>query len=450
MLPSECQNIEWKESWRDDYLCEICAFANAQGGRLHIGRNDSGVVTGLPTKQCRKLSEDIPNKVRETMGLFVEVNLLEEDGREYLEIVVPEVSYPVNYHGKYLYRSGSTTQCLTGAFLTHFLHRKTGRLWDDMPVERVTPDDLDEESFESFRRRALQSRRMNEEDVALSRSELLEKLNLVDEDKRLKRAAVLLFHRRPERWFPGAWVKVGFFANNADILYQDEVHGSLLMQAERVIDLLYTKYMVAPISYEGMIRVERYPFPREAVREALYNALIHSDYVSNVPIQISVYKDRLYIFNKAALPPELTEEKLWGKHGSHPLNPALASTFFRAGYVESWGRGIEKMCRECEKIDAPEPTYDLSGGGVMICFRAAKVRASETSALALTDRQVALLSYLRIHPDATYEQTGLELNVSRKTVCREIAKMREAGILVRKGSIKNGEWMVKSAVEWCK
>ena len=69
----ESQNIEFKESWRDEYLKWICGFANAQGGRLYIGMCDNGEVCGV--ENAKKLMEDIPNKVRDTLGILVDVNL---------------------------------------------------------------------------------------------------------------------------------------------------------------------------------------------------------------------------------------------------------------------------------------------------------------------------------------------------------------------------------------
>lgn len=447
MFPAESQNTEWKESWNDDYLRWVCGFANAYGGCICIGKNDRGETVGLSAKECRKLCEDIPNKVRDTMGVMVDVNLLEENGKRYVEIVVPPVSYPVNYKGEYHYRSGSTKQRLTGAYLTHFLLKKTGVRWDAVPVEGVTAADLDEESFRMFQERALHTHRMTPEDLALSREELLDKLNLL-ENGQLKRAALLLFHRRPERWFTGAWVKIGYFESNAEIAYQDELHGSLMMLAERVIDLLYTKYMRAPITYDGVIRVEKYPFPKDAVREALYNALIHADYSAGIPIQISVYKDKLYIFNKAQLEPEWTEAKLWGKHGSNPFNPSLAGAFFRAGYVESWGRGIEKMSAECSRVGSPAPTYDLTSGEVMICFEAeAQGKAQSTPVPrpqhpALTERQRNLLQYLRVRPQASYEDMAEYCRVSRRTVSSDVKYLMSVSYLEREGADKNGLWVV--------
>jgi ATP-dependent DNA helicase RecG len=63
-------------------------------------------------------------------------------------------------------------------------------------------------------------------------------------------------------------------------------------------------------------------------------------------------------------------EKFLGKHPSDPYNPLVAAAFFRAGYVESWGRGIEKMLRECVAHDVPAPLFDTSMSGLMITFNA--------------------------------------------------------------------------------
>ena len=112
---AESQNIEWKESWRDEYLKWICGFANAQGGKIYIGTNDDGTVIGI--QDSKKLMEDIPNKVRDILGIIVDVNLLSEDGKEYIEICVSSNTYPVNYRGEYHYRSGSTKQLLKGQAL---------------------------------------------------------------------------------------------------------------------------------------------------------------------------------------------------------------------------------------------------------------------------------------------------------------------------------------------
>lgn len=120
----EQQNIEWKESWRDEYLKWICGFANAQGGKLYIGCDDGGKVVGV--SDSKKLLEDIPNKIRDAMGIVVDVNRLTEGDREYIEIDVPPYPIGISCKGVYHYRSGSTKQVLTGPALEAFLMRKHG------------------------------------------------------------------------------------------------------------------------------------------------------------------------------------------------------------------------------------------------------------------------------------------------------------------------------------
>lgn len=280
------QHIEWKESWRDEYLKWICGFANAEGGVLVIGRNDKGVAVGV--KDARKLMADIPNKVRDILGIMVDVNLRQEAGKETLEIVVDPYPYPVSYKGEYHYRSGNTKQELKGAALDKFLLRKQGRHWDGVPVPYFTVAGLSPQAFATFRKRAAKSKRLSAQLLAESDTVLLDKLKLFEHGY-LKRAAVMLFHENPERVVTGAYVKIGYFRTDSDLLYHDEIHGDLFSQVEKTLDLLLTKYLRAGISYEGIQRIEAFPVPEPALREAVINAIAHKDYASAIPIQISVY-----------------------------------------------------------------------------------------------------------------------------------------------------------------
>ena len=85
----ESQNIEWKETWNDEYLKWICGFANAQGGKIYLGIKDDGSVCGV--KNAKKLLEDIPNKVRDALGLIVDVDLLNENGFDVIKITVEKI-----------------------------------------------------------------------------------------------------------------------------------------------------------------------------------------------------------------------------------------------------------------------------------------------------------------------------------------------------------------------
>lgn len=245
---SEDQNIEYKESWRDEYLKWICGFANAQGGRIFIGIEDSGRVTGI--NNARKLMEEIPNKVRDTLGVMIDVNLHKNQNKEYLEIRIDPYPNPVNYKGQYHYRSGSTKQELKGVALDKFLLQKYGKYWDGVPMPRFKIDDLSERAFTLFRKLAARSKRVSNDVLEENNLNLLEKMKLIDGGY-LKRAAILLFHPDPEELVTGAYVKIGFFNEDHELLYQDTIHGHLFEQVDKTMDLLLTKYQKALISYEG-------------------------------------------------------------------------------------------------------------------------------------------------------------------------------------------------------
>ena len=95
----EQQNTEYKQSWHDDYLKWVCDFANAQGGEIFIGKDDNGKVVNVA--DYKKLMDDIPNKIRNAMGITVEVNLQEEKGNHFIEIITTPYSVPISLRGRY-------------------------------------------------------------------------------------------------------------------------------------------------------------------------------------------------------------------------------------------------------------------------------------------------------------------------------------------------------------
>ena len=344
---NENQNTEWKESWRDEYLKWICGFANATGGKIYIGMNDNGKVVGVA--DADKLLEDIPNKVRDVLGIIVDVNLLEENGLKYIEIDVPPYSSPINYKGQYHYRSGSTKQELKGAALNRFILQRTGRHWDEFPIEWAGIEELSPGALNRFRKEAARSGRVDEDVLKDTTENLLHDLRLIDtQTNRPTRAALLLFHPDPERFVTGAYIKIGFFRDDkGNLEFQDEVHGSLMEQVDKAMDLIKTKYLIYHISYEGISRRETPQFPVEAIRESLMNCVAHKDYASAVPIQISVFPDHITFWNAGQLPESWTTEKLFESHPSSPYNPLIANAFFRSGDMAtsvSWKLSAHTSC----------------------------------------------------------------------------------------------------------
>lgn len=438
----ETQNIEYKESWRDEYLKWICGFANANGGTIFIGITDKGDVSGL--KDAKKLLEDIPNKTKDILGIIVDVNLKTKNKLNYLEIITEAYPYPVTYKGQYHYRTGSTKQELKGAALDKFILQKQGKHWDAVPQPDLSVKELDKSAIDYFRKNASESNRVSKEDLKVNTTLLLEKLHLKADNTYLKRAVGLVFYHDPEKYITGSYIKIGFFRTDDDLVYQDEIHGNLFDQVNKCMDLLLTKYLKANISYKGLNRIEKFPIPEAALREALLNAVIHKDYSSGNPIQISVYDDKLMIWNQGQLPDNWTVENLKQKHSSHPYNPDIANCFFRAGLIEAWGRGTLKIMNECKNANVSLPKFKYDMSGFWVEFEINK----DVSTIPLiqfpenTSIENKILALMKENDKIKILELVENLNISSRTISKFIDKLKIDNKLIRIGSKKVGYWKV--------
>lgn len=269
---SESQNVEWKQSWRDEFLEWICGFANAQGGQIFIGMDDSGEVVGV--KNAKKLMEDIPSKIRQQLGLVCEVNLHEKHKHKFVEVSVKPYSVPVSYRGHYFYGTGSTKTELTGSVLNEFLLKKAGKTWDLVIEESAKVTDLAPKAISQFAKDAAVAGRVPDVE-SIPHDELLEKLRLVNGDG-ITRAALVLFGEDPGRYFPNLVVKIGRFGiDDTDLRFQETVEGNLILVLTDVVEVLQNKFLVKPVRFEGIRRIEEWEYPMAALREILLNALVH-------------------------------------------------------------------------------------------------------------------------------------------------------------------------------
>ena len=335
--------------------------------------------------------------------------------------------------------------------MTEFITKKTGVRWEDVTVDGITVDDLDAESFKIFRREALRSKRMTEAELNISNEELLSKLKLLSNGK-LKRSAVLLFYGDPSIVQVGSFVKVGKFANGT-VDYHDDLEGSLISTADKVVDLIYLKYLKAKITYEHDRRVETYPFARNAIREAIYNAIAHNCYMYGTPIQIRIEEEQIIISNRCILPEGWTAETLMQPHDSIPYNPDIANVFYRAGYIETWGQGIQKICDECTAFGAELPKYEIIGTGLRVYFPALKsalIDQPKAPKHQNTDKHGALddamvlkiIEKIKEQPDISQEALGESIGVTRRVIQKYINVLKESGRIERVGGKRYGHWKI--------
>jgi ATP-dependent DNA helicase RecG len=437
MTLQESQTVEFKESWRDEWLKTICAFANTAGGVLYIGVNDKGEAVGVDN--IRKLIEDVPNKVMNAFVISVEVEIEKENGIEFVKITVPKSNVALSYNGKFYSRSGSTTQELKSGALQRLLLKSGNLSWDEVGVDNATYDDINHETVSRFVIRATEYNRLPLGIDATNTRQLFQNLKLLTKEGELTRAAILLFGKEPARFFRCATFKIGRFrgADPTDLIIQDKVEGNLFELFNQVIDYLKSKYLLSPISYQGMQRVETLEIPDKALREAVLNALIHRDYTSPTAISMRVYDQTVSLWNNGELE-NLEIEDLSKEHNSYQRNPLIADIFYRAGYIEAWGRGTLMIIEETIKSGLSLPSFVALHGGLQVVFQRNSMLTAEkktrNTEFELSLRQQKAVDFLKengIISNKIYQEIN---KVSKPTATRDLQKLVLLGVIKMTGT----------------
>jgi len=263
---------------------------------------------------------------------------------------------------------------LKGAALDKFLLQKSGKSWDAISIPNIAINDLDSETLDFFKKRGIKSKRLSENSLSDSNE-----------------------------------------------------------QIEQTIDLLFTKYIKAIVSYENQLnRIETYEYPKEAIREALLNAIAHKDYSGFTPIQIRVYQNKIMIWNQGHLPTEWTVENLLKNHSSRPYNPDIANALFRSGYIESWGRGIAKMIELCEQNNQPKPLFEVGSSDFWVVFRKDIYTAEQLEILGLTERQIKAVLLAKKQGKITNSDYQATNKVSKRTATNDLTELVERYNLLEK------------------
>lgn len=340
--------------------------------------------------------------------------------------------------------------------------------WDDIPVYGATLDDIDRNAIDYFLQCSIKAGRMDESEVNSSTEDVLRNLGLFTREGELKNAAILLFGKHVGQFFPSAVFKIGrFHTDESDLIIQDVIEGNLIQMANRVMEVLRTKYLLSPIHYEGLQRIEQLEIPDKALRELIYNAISHKAYTGPA-IQMRIYDRSIELWNYGLLPKELTPAALLQKHSSYPRNHNIANVFYKAGFVESWGRGFKKIAEEFERASLPLPTIEENGGGVMaivqrktidevIAERGGDVGVNvgdggnsggNVAVMKPTYRQQIILSFIAKHSDITAKQMAVMSGIPQRTIERELSILQKVDMICRVGAPRTGRWKLLKQIDF--
>lgn len=294
---------------------------------------------------------------------------------------------------------------------------------------------------------------MEPESRKSSKEEVLSNLGLI-KDGIPTNGAVLLFGKYPQRRFVTSSFKIGRFgADDADLLSQDQIEGNLIQMTDKIMQVLSSKYLIRPIHYEGLQRKEPLEIPEDALREIIFNSIVHKLQFGTWN-QMSIYDDHIRLWNEGVLPEDYTIETLMSKHTSKPRNPKMAQVFYRAGFIEAWGRGYEKIMKAFDKANLKRPEFIVEQGGVAaIIYRdifmsirgGAKPNQTEPKPnrnRTETEQKNIIVELIRENPAITRVEIAGKIELHESSVQRRLEALVKEGRIHRVGADRGGSWKV--------
>lgn len=470
--------IARRSTWRDDCLELVCGIANAGGGRLIL---DADVDSrGVVKRKTNRIMKSIPHTVSQALDLTCAVELVLDGGQFCLEVVVPPTAEPLSYRGAFYFYQDGENRLMDGDALDRLLQPELEPdiKWEVRPVVQASLDDLNLGLVARFTGTSRDTDLTTARDEATAIEEDLRHAGLMTGVGTPTNAGILLLHDRPHQYIPGATVRIGFFGGRGGTpVFEDEICGSLIEQVHATVEALFDKYLpdTAPHSNQSGRSVRGFGMPpRDAVHEAILNAVAHKNYDSGTPVQVSVFTDRICIDNVGRPPRTWSASALLGRHTSRPNNPNLVAALRRLGVIDGWGNGIGSMRLQCIEAGAAEPVIELRDDETMVCFPLdtdsmlvssiidngplpnqgpARGEVPEVQATAralaiqhdtsLTANDEKVLAMIDIDGRLTAPRIAKNLNISESTVRRSFRRLRELGLVERIGSDKSGFWQVR-------
>jgi ATP-dependent DNA helicase RecG len=387
--------VEFKETADKSIASEVCAFANASGGRVFIGVTDKGKSIGTDTgNAARSRLQDTLNKIEPRLSVDISTH------DNIMVITVPEgKNKPYSCPNGFYLRSGPNSQKLERNGIIEFLQTEGKVIYDALVNdEYVITDNFKEAEFQRFLGKA------NISDV-LPREEMLKNLNCAEIGSNGKLSytnAGLLFFRDNSRnvRFDFSHVVCVLYkgTDKVDIIDAKNLDGGIMENIDNAIVFLKrnlrVRYEIKTFQRKNILEL-----PEAALKEAVTNAVCHRDnFEKGARVMVEIFDDRVEITNPGGVPKGITKENFGTT--SVTRNPIIASLLHRADYIERMGTGINRMASEMEKAGLEKPVFQTEGHFFKVTFKreqsinAQSAIDSDRPAIENGDRASAILKYL--------------------------------------------------------
>ena len=449
---SESMKIEWKPSLSqiNEIIESIAAFSNTNGGRLFVGVSKDGKVLGVQIG--KDTLEKMVNQIAQNTDpkIHPKVTTTRLGGKEVIAIEIKEShDRLVLAFGRPYKRVGrSTVKMSKDEYERLILEKHKDRLqFDVMLCKEASLKDIDPTRVFWFLDKAKEEKRLIVPAKITVRDALV-RLNLFRSGK-LINTALLLFGKEPQKFFVQAKIRVARFKGTEghDYLDMKVLEGTIPELREKALAFIaeHTRHAVF---FDANQRYDKWEYPFRALEELLNNSLAHRDYSSNADIHLSIYDNRIEVWNPGELPKPLTPAMLKRKHLSIPRNRFLAERLFYIKYIEHWGRGTNRVVEAMQEEKLADPIFEeLSGGFNVTLMGPGKafekaIEDKKLHKLDLNDRQKKAMVYLQSKGEISRKEYAELSGVSLRQANKDLNDLLEKKIVVKVGMGRSTKYRV--------
>lgn len=426
----EGYKIEFKRNANSDLSKEMVAFANSSGGRIFVGIEDDGSVTGVTVDNA--LRSKVEMMARDCDPSIV-VSL--EAFQNTLIIDVPEgKNKPYRCTGGFYVRNGASSVKLSTDEIREFFAAEGKVHFDEMPSRVTYPEGLSH---------ALIKRYMELSGIPgmIDQKELLYNLGVIDKHRPdlVNFAGLLFFLQYPIRYIPQSALTCVAYKGNSrvNIIDKKTFEFDLITNIDEAMSFLKRHLNIA-FEIKGKKRKEILEIPEVALREVVVNAVAHRDYFEKgANVMIEVFDNRVEISNPGGLPKGLKPDDF----GRRTLarNPLIAALLNRAGYIEKLGTGIPRVRQNMAQAKLPEPRFDFDNFFTVVLRRAAtsNIHSALEVSPARSERMIYLLQQLQPGKSLEIKFAADKFKVSEKSIRNDLLLLEQKEMIKVKGTTSN-------------
>jgi ATP-dependent DNA helicase RecG len=372
----ESEQLEFKTDVHKESIAKnLCAFLNADGGKVLVGVADNGDIIGINNAVAHKeeIQGYLINSIVPDVPITTSVEIVDQK-----EILIFKVwggsKQPYIFSGSIYYRKGSKTQKATSKEISELIHDRqlSEQHWERQITLGIDFEDLDKKLIRKTITESRKNHRSSfESDDILT---FLTHYGLYVNGS-FTNACVVLFAKNPSKFIPQIRVRLTEYAEGKtdDSLIRNEILEGNLFSIRDKLEKYVNGLGIRSVFDKKRWKRQDFTFPKRALQEGIINALMHRDYSSfSSSVNISVYPDTFVISNSGKLPDDIKVKDLKKNHDSHPVNPDIAHIVFLNGLVDKLGRGTIRVVEECKDAGLRVPEWKETASGVVLTFNGPK------------------------------------------------------------------------------